>query len=94
MAKIDNTKLIKVIISKRVDDKEILDSIDKVETVKQGGVIMNNGKHESKLYTVKIGATVELPENIVEYIKDRKSYRKTGNGFELTPIYLVEKVGA
>jgi len=93
MAKIADTKFVKVIISKRLDNVEIVDAGTRaVESVKQGGLIVKDGKVINQIFTIKLDREVELPENFVEYIKGRKAFKKTAKGFSLTPIYTVEKV--
>jgi len=93
MAAKKDTKFVKVIISERVDNKEYMDE-PKARYVRQGGVIVENGRFIAKDLLIKLDTEVEIPENFVEYIKARKEFKTTtkGDSRELVRIYNVEKV--
>ena len=66
-----DTKFKKVIVSRRTDNIEI-GSPQQKDFVKQSGYVIIEGKPVMKSYTVILGTEVELPETIIEYIKERK----------------------
>ena len=94
MAKVTDTKLVKVIVSRRTDHVEYENKQFK-DFVKQAGTIIENGKPTIKNYTVILGKEVELPETIIGYIKDRKIPKAStinAGKLEFVNEFVVEKV--
>ena len=91
MAK-DDTKFIKVIITKRIENVELAEHKRK-EIVSQGGLIKKNGKNVAVKYTMTLGQEALIPENFVEYIKERKSLKyDESDTLTFIPLYNVEVV--
>ena len=92
MAKNTDTKFIKVIISERFENKEYAEKPAGFY-IKQGGVIVENGKNVAKSYTIELNKEVEIPENFAKYISERKALKPNPNmDVEYVKLYNVEKV--
>jgi len=88
----DDTKFVKVIISERLENKEY-EGAGNARFIKQGGTIFKDGKVVAKQYTIRLDTEVELPENFIKHIKDRKTIKPNKDmNLEFTPLYIVEKV--
>jgi hypothetical protein len=87
------SRKVKVIISLRKDYIEIDGKKGVVPPAYVGCMITKNGKKVLENFYIPIGKEVEVYEEVLEVIKNRKiqDYDKDGK-LVLTPIYLVEKI--
>ena len=93
MAKANDTEIKKVVISRRVDNITIEapgGSKNNKDFVEQAGYVVINGKPTMKNYTVLLEVEVDLPETIIDYIKNRAIEKKSSGRVKFIKQFDVE----